>query len=299
MLGHSPERAASHSQTGETTKVGIDCGKGTGNKGRSRIIPRTPSIASYGLQQVRGTSLKFRFRRPPVTMCRKIIATTMIDTGTVHGVRFAVAAAAALLFAVLAHDVVTHGPLSAHDVAVVAWSSAHRSAALDTWMTRASLSGGPSSTSVYATMLIIACVVGRRMAAGMTIGLIVYGGALLNVAVKHLVQRARPVVDDPLVTLLTYSFPSGHAAASVEFGGLICLLAWRSGFRGTRGAIVIACAVAWVMLVCLSRIYLGLHYPTDVLAGAAEALLWLTGWMAVVDRLGINLGWHCRFNSSP
>jgi membrane-associated phospholipid phosphatase len=48
------------------------------------------------------------------------------------------------------------------------------------------------------------------------------------------------------------------------------------------------------MLVCLSRVYLGAHYPTDVLAGAAEALLWLMVWIGAAERLGIDLRWHFR-----
>jgi undecaprenyl-diphosphatase len=217
-----------------------------------------------------------------------------VKTSAVQKVRYAVAFAAALVFAVLAHDVVTHGPLSAHDIAAVAWFSAHRSHALDIWMTLASLSGGPSATSVYAAVLIIAYLVRRRIAAAVTVGLIVYGADVLNVAVKHLVQRGRPIMHGPINALSTYSFPSGHAAASVAFAGLIGLLAWRSGIRGLRGAIVLACAASWVMLVCLSRVYLGAHYPTDVLAGAAEALLWLMVWIGAAERLGIDLRWHFR-----
>ena len=214
-----------------------------------------------------------------------------METGPVYGARLAIAAACALLFAVVAHDVVTNGLLSEQDVRVVAWLHVHGSAALDKLMIWASFSGGPAITSAYAAILIVAYLTRRRIAAALMIGTIVYGAALFNIAVKHLVQRGRPALEDPLMTLPTYSFPSGHAAASTVFGGLICILVWRSGLRGARGAIAIACSVTWVALVGVSRVYLGLHYPTDVVAGAAEGLLWLMLSAIAFDRLGIDLRW--------
>jgi undecaprenyl-diphosphatase len=217
-----------------------------------------------------------------------------METGPGYGARLAIAAASALLFAVVAYDVVTNGPLSEQDVQVVAWLHIHGSAALDTLMTWASFSGGPAITSAYAAILIVAYLARLRIAAALTIGTIVYGAALFNIALKHLVQRGRPTLEDPLMTLPTYSFPSGHATASTVFGGLICILASRSGFRGPRGAIAIACAVMWVALVGVSRVYLGLHYPTDVVAGTAEGLLWLMVGTIAFDRLGIDLRWPAR-----
>jgi membrane-associated phospholipid phosphatase len=214
-----------------------------------------------------------------------------MDTGPVYRARLAIAAASASVFAVVAHDVVSRGVLSQHDVQIVSWLHVNGGAALDTLMTWISLSGGPAITSAYASILIVAYLARRRIAAALAIAMIVYGGTLFNIAVKRLVQRGRPVFEDPLMTLRTYSFPSGHAAASTVFGGLICILVWRSGLQGSRAGIAIACAVAWIALVGVSRVYLGLHYPTDVVAGTAEGLLWLMVWTIAFDRLGIDLRW--------
>jgi undecaprenyl-diphosphatase len=212
-----------------------------------------------------------------------------METGPAYGARLAIAVASALLLAAVAHDIVTNGVLSQQDVQVVAWLHVRGNAALNTVMTWVSLSGGPAITSAYAAILIVVYLVRRRIAASLAIGMIVYGAALLNVAVKNVVKRGRPALEDPLMTLPTYSFPSGHAAASTVFGGLICILAWRSGFRGRRVGIAIACA--WIALVGVSRVYLGLHYPTDVIAGIADGLLWLMVWTIACDRLGLDLRW--------
>lgn len=103
------------------------------------------------------------------------------------------------------------------------------------------------------------------------------GGMLLNVILKHIFQRARPSLDNPLLTLTTYSFPSGHTVAATLFYGLIasylvCLAPrWKTRFLIVLGACVM------VGLVGLSRMYLGVHYLSDVLAAIAEGC----GWLAV------------------
>jgi undecaprenyl-diphosphatase len=111
------------------------------------------------------------------------------------------------------------------------------------------------------------------------------GGMVLNVALKHLFRRARPSFDDPLVTLTTYSFPSGHTAAATVFYGLLaCYLVRRARSRTTQ-ALVVAGACAMVALVALSRMYLGAHYLSDVLAAACEGAAWLAVCVTAVSTL--------------
>lgn len=111
------------------------------------------------------------------------------------------------------------------------------------------------------------------------------GGMLLNVALKHVFQRARPSFDDPLLTLATYSFPSGHTAAATVFYGLLaCYLARRTQ-RWRLRALVFCAAGLMVMLVALSRMYLGAHYLSDVLAASVEGLAWLAVCITAVSTL--------------
>jgi len=111
------------------------------------------------------------------------------------------------------------------------------------------------------------------------------GGMLLNVALKHIFRRARPTLEDPLLTLSTYSFPSGHTAAATVFYGLLaCYLVRRVQGWPARIAIVVAC-VLMVMLVALSRMYLGVHYLSDVLAASAEGAAWLAVCITAVSTL--------------
>jgi undecaprenyl-diphosphatase len=111
------------------------------------------------------------------------------------------------------------------------------------------------------------------------------GGMLLNVGVKHLVHRARPHFDDPLLTLSSYSFPSGHtAAATVFYGFLVAFLLARVTAPAWRRAIV-AVAIVMVLLVGFSRMYLGAHYFTDVLGAVVEGVLWVLLSLAAVAAL--------------
>ena len=109
----------------------------------------------------------------------------------------------------------------------------------------------------------------------LSLALAVAGGMALNWMLKLAYERARPRLDDPLLTLTTFSFPSGHtAAATVFYGVLAAFLVSRVRAPRLRVAIV-AVAVGMVALVAFSRVYLGAHYLSDVLAAACSSTVWL------------------------
>jgi len=101
------------------------------------------------------------------------------------------------------------------------------------------------------------------------------GAWILNTTLKLAFARPRPVPFFNLTKPETYSFPSGHSLASCcFFAGLAAILSGRVKNRNTRIIIWIV-ASAMFLLIGLSRIYLGVHYTTDVLAGFAAALIWI------------------------
>lgn len=102
----------------------------------------------------------------------------------------------------------------------------------------------------------------------------VAGAELLDQLLKLLFHRARPVAFFG-TSPGSYSFPSGHALVSCSFYGVLAaFLAARTESR-TRRWIYRAAAAVLIFMIGLSRIYLGVHYPSDVLAGYAAALLWV------------------------
>lgn len=119
------------------------------------------------------------------------------------------------------------------------------------------------------------------------LALAVPGGMLLNALLKQVFQRARPRFDDPLVTLDSFSFPSGHTNAATLFYGFVALLllAQVHGPAAGRRSAIIAGAVLMVLLVATSRVYLGAHYLSDVVAAMLEGVLWLAFSAAVLRLL--------------
>jgi membrane-associated phospholipid phosphatase len=108
-------------------------------------------------------------------------------------------------------------------------------------------------------------------------GLVVAGGGqYLNTFVKELIARPRPVWDDPIVSEHTFAFPSGHAMESLlVYGFLTLVLCPALSRRQARAAFAIG-AASLIGLIGFSRVFLGVHYPSDVLGGYTIGGAWLS-----------------------
>jgi undecaprenyl-diphosphatase len=192
---------------------------------------------------------------------------------------------AAWVFGEIAEDVVEGDTITLIDVQLAHWFRAHATAGFTDAMLFITHWNGITGSSVMAALL--ALWFWRRKAHYWLVVVLVAvpGGMLLNVALKHVFRRARPSLEDPLLTLTTYSFPSGHTAAATVFYGLLaCYLLRRVQAWPARAAIVAGCCLM-VGLVALSRMYLGVHYLSDVLAATAEGAAWLATCITAVSTL--------------
>ena len=120
----------------------------------------------------------------------------------------------------------------------------------------------------------------RWMREGLFAGVAVIGSALLNLGTKQLFARERPSLWESIAPEATYSFPSGHAMGSMTLAWVVVLLAWHTRWRVP----VLVAALSFTTLVGLSRVYLGVHYPSDILAGWAAASIWTVGAYLLVFR---------------
>lgn len=120
----------------------------------------------------------------------------------------------------------------------------------------------------------------RWMREGLFAGVALGGSALLNLGAKQLYARERPSLWESIAPESTYSFPSGHAMGSMTLACVLLLLAWRTRWRWW----VALPAGAFVLAVGMSRVYLGVHYPSDILAGWAAASAWAVATWLVVFR---------------
>lgn len=149
---------------------------------------------------------------------------------------------------------------------------------------------------VWAALLVTAAVVlrHRRDVIPILIAVAALGsGELLRLLINHLVHRARPPRTDWLTHAIGYAWPSGHATTSLLGLGLILALTLPYLATRPRKAIAIGIAVVLTAAVGASRIYLGVHWVSDVLGGWLFGALWLTAATAALA------GYHYRNSSRP
>jgi membrane-associated phospholipid phosphatase len=179
------------------------------------------------------------------------------------------------VFVDLAEDVETADYITVVDFRWALWLHAHASPSLTRVMLAVSTLHDMLSMSVLTILLGILLKWRREREWLLGLVLAVPGGILLNTLFKFAFARARPHFVDPIVTLTSYSFPSGHVAGSTLFYGF--LAAWLISHTHSlaRRVGVVVGALLMVTLVAVSRMYLGAHFFSDVLAAFFECLAWL------------------------
>lgn len=157
------------------------------------------------------------------------------------------------------------------DVPVLAWLHAQASPGVDAFFQLMSQLGYHWGV-VPADILLLAWLTWRRRYRdGLFFGLAVLGSLALNIGGKAFFARTRPDLWLSIAPETTYSFPSGHAMGSATLAVAAALLAWHTRWRWP---IAVAGAL-FVLLVGMSRVYLGVHFPSDILAGWAAATAWV------------------------
>jgi undecaprenyl-diphosphatase len=184
-----------------------------------------------------------------------------------------VAVLAMLLFGWLA-DEMLEGDTLAFDMRVRAATHAIASPGLTRALSLASLLGGPAVLAALGAVLTAIFVWRRWWRGAILLPMAMVGAGVLDTALKFAFRRTRPTAffDYPLPA--SYSFPSGHALfAFCFFTTGAALLAPRLQRRVLRW-LVWGVAAMLVLAIGFSRIYLGVHYPSDVIAGYTVGLLW-------------------------
>ncbi len=110
------------------------------------------------------------------------------------------------------------------------------------------------------------------------------GAVLLDKGLKLIFTRPRPTLWESLIQETSYSFPSGHALGSMVLYGSLAYLLARS--HPSRSPLIYGTAAVMIILIGLSRLYLGVHYPTDIIAGYIIGFLWLRICIAIFKYVG-------------
>ena len=190
-------------------------------------------------------------------------------------VRLALLAAAGCALGLLVHGLAGRGGHTSLDRLLVRAVAEHRSAWLTTAMRVLTWLG---STTVLVPLVVGIGLVARRRtgswASLATLGLSLGGAIVLYDFVKPVVGRPRPHTGRLVETITGYSFPSGHSTQMAAVTVTLALLT--SAMTGSRRRRVTAWSIAVVasLVVAFSRVYLGVHWPTDVVAALALGAAW-------------------------
>ncbi|AKZ63586.1 phosphatidic acid phosphatase [Herbaspirillum hiltneri N3] len=189
---------------------------------------------------------------------------------------------ACALFALVAAHALSPGTLVDLDQHIADRLHAHATAGLTQAMLAYTHLHG--TIGVLAMSAVLAFFLMRRRANAWLLTLVVTvpGGMLFNYWLKFQFQRVRPRFDHPILVLDSYSFPSGHTVGATLF---YCVLAaWLASLPGNhaRRPAIIAIATILTLLTALTRLYLGAHFFSDVLAAMLEGLAWFALWTTII-----------------
>ena len=182
---------------------------------------------------------------------------------------------AGCLFLALAWSVSGHTRLVALDARIAEWLHAHGRPGLIAFLLAVTHLNSTAAIGAWSVLFGAALARLRERYWMLTLALAVGGAMLLNLLLKGAYERMRPRFEDPLVTLGTYSFPSGHTAAAVAFYGVLAAFLVSRFYDTRRRIVIVLGAIAMVALVAFSRVYLGAHYLSDVVAAVCSSTAWL------------------------
>ncbi|MEY2575936.1 MAG: hypothetical protein QOF80_1423 [Verrucomicrobiota bacterium] len=193
--------------------------------------------------------------------------------------------AAGWWFADIAEDMSRDAATRLFDERVASWFHEQATPALTQVMRGVTFFGSVGFVVVASSCVAIFLIVRKRWYQVLMLALAVGGGSLLNILLKHFFHRQRPMLENPLLTLTSYGFPSGHTMGSTLFYGTLAVFAAQSVKTWRWRVLAFWIAALTVALIGLSRIYLGAHYLTDVVGAMAVGLAWLAFCWTGVETL--------------
>lgn len=189
-------------------------------------------------------------------------------------------AAALTVFLILGHEVNEDGTIR-FDATVLHYFQGHQSRLIHGLMAAISLlASGWAITVISAACIYVLWRKPELRREAISLLIVGAGGQAVVYGLKEIFHRARP---EAIFAHLGYSFPSGHAFAAVGLYGMFAYWLGRSASLNRRVAIWLGAALL-ILLIGFSRIYLCVHYASDVLAGFAAGLPWLWGCLALPSR---------------
>jgi membrane-associated phospholipid phosphatase len=193
---------------------------------------------------------------------------------------------AGILFMELAEQVtLTASAVDRVDQAIHTWFGHERQAAMTVlFRTATNIGGGIGQVSIAAAVAAALLLSKERASAGFVV--VTAGtGALLNLGLKMIYERARPDLASAIAVARSYSFPSGHAMDSFITLGALSYIALRQPWPWPAKSAGLAFALTTVVLVGVSRVYLGVHWASDIAGGWSAGTVWLASAVTAFEML--------------
>ncbi|BCB04356.1 phosphatase PAP2 family protein [Bacillus sp. KH172YL63] len=146
---------------------------------------------------------------------------------------------------------------------------------LTSFMTSITFLGGVQGITLLACIVVIILLFMRKFPLALFVGVTILTGAGFNWLLKWIFKRERPDIE-ALIEQGGYSFPSGHSMSSFIFYGSLAFIMFRAFDRKRNKWASVVAVILLVLLIGLSRVYLGVHYPSDILGGFTAGGAWLT-----------------------
>lgn len=183
----------------------------------------------------------------------------------------ALLSAVALALFILCGVLVVAGLTQANDAAILSWINSQSRPWLDTFFVSITDLGGVVAVTALTAAVFGVLLYKKQPRKALLVATSIGGVALIGVILKGLVERPRPDLWEWLVTESYFSFPSGHAVASSALALCIIALCWNTRWR----TLAIVFGATYTVLIGLSRLYLGVHYPTDIIGGWLLSVAWV------------------------
>lgn len=177
-----------------------------------------------------------------------------------------------ILFLIISILILSISGLKEFDSMSVLWMSLHRSALFNQITQVLSVMGGMPFVLLFTTLWSVYLVWYKKYANIIFICIGILGGISLSWLLKFLYARPRPAENLHLVESFGSSFPSAHSAYAACIAALVLLIYQQHPQR----LIIALCALIWMSVMGISRVYLGVHFPSDVISGWSISFIWIS-----------------------
>ena len=238
----------------------------------AHLAGRFRPLAALSIATLADRLQQIQFVRRRVGRVRGVVPSAYLALHLALGLLMAVAVG---VFATLAEEALAGGDVAAFDLAFARalhdtrTSEWERAFSIVSWF-------GTRQMLAFATVAVaVALLLRRQVLLAFGWGAAQLGGGLLNRALKEAFERTRPEFADPVLAASSWSFPSGHAMGTFIFCGVGCYLLLRDNRSWTTAAVVVTASASWCAVMAFSRLYLGVHYASDVIAGLLAGAAWV------------------------